>query len=266
MKTKSIIFLAVFSMASAATVNAATLDPVSRASNVSASLNDLEFGSNSSNSAQTSSFDVFNESIVAVDYQVPDGFIKNKVTSTQSSDIEDNAIHYQDNVQYATGYGYYLNYQGKSDFNLTFDVASSTAFSMDWNVVGSFVPLDYSITHEKIVITKEGDANPTFYLTADFTDMGYPYLLFGSWTGCTPDDAGCLNIPSDSISGTIDAGRYTLAITNSLGASSWPARATSSSVSFNLTLAPVVPIPSTVWLMGSSLLGLAGAARMRKAQ
>jgi hypothetical protein len=112
------------------------------------------------------------------------------------------------------------------------------------------------------------------YYTADVTTTGQQ--LSGTGTGVVTRTAASVNcvgaaiicgsVPNTAINGTlaysVSAGVVTGTLSTSQKTAGGPSTAT---YSFSGSAAPAVPVPAAAWLFGSGLVGLAGAARRRRA-
>lgn len=121
-----------------------------------------------------------------------------------------------------------------------------------------------------ILLTDTDYTGPVPAYTADYggTTMGSVFFLFG-YGASNGEFTSTVFTPPFTVSGGAFSGSATGAVTQndpySLTIStSITHTAAGQSTSFNVQLAPV-PIPPTVWLFGSGLLGLIGISRRKKA-
>lgn len=124
------------------------------------------------------------------------------------------------------------------------------------------------------VLTSLSGPNTTFGAAFDSLGSGYSFTGSGAgWVSTGPGISNCVGPAAGTVCGPASAGAppisYTLTSTgvntyHLLLTSGSPGQITTQDFSLTATAAPTVPVPAAAWLMGSGLLGLAGAARRRR--
>lgn len=185
----------------------------------------------------------------------------------QSSTTGEKGITFDSTWQY-TGYIAYGSVDVSSEMAVTFDLGQDSLFNMSWISEGlRRAPQQQQMSgNQRFILTRSGDSTPSFFLLAEYFDTVQVYTMYGSLLGA-PDRSMCSGCPSPqngSLEGTLLSGQYTLTLQNlSRGGSGVESRyASNSNMSFNMQIT-AVPLPASIWLFGSALIGLAGFIRKK---
>jgi len=275
MKLHKILTLSAIPLAlSAIQANAGLINVIDRSSSLVASVSNYEENNGQYDSQQSTDITAFNENFELFTTQaIPEhcGCIQS-VSASQNSYFTNNSIHYQDYLQHASGGSYIGGFSAKSVFSVTFEVTSSSNFNLDWSADSDWkwtLSSSRDLAYQKVSLIKQGDNTTAFSLNGWFNSFSPPYDgPTGTMTpGCTLEfPCWDINPRTGSLSGLLEAGIYTLIISDEIKPQSTlqDGYSTFSYINFDLALTPV-PVPATAWLLGSGLIGLAGVARKRRA-
>lgn len=241
----------------ASTADAASFVPGERFSSIG-----IDFGEEGGEESQSLSLDIndhtlFNESLAA-----SSAFGAELITS-QISSVSSQEIHYHDNLIYNRSSAYVYQAEAGSEFTFGFEITSPSLFELDWQTEADTV-LHAITLSQSIAIHKDGIPlylDTPFFLDVDIRGLGTWYFgPFGYLIGC-PDYCNSFSPYSDSYSGLIEPGHYTLSIRNNITLWEYYGAGAASSIDFNFALIPI-PLPASSWLMMLGLGSLFGFRRI----